>query len=57
MNACRTCQTVKYLLFFLVVRTVAEGHRMVAQDWALFQEVIKGAGKGDLPQLLHHLRG
>ena len=30
---------------------------MVANGWALFEEAIKGAGEGDLPQLLHHLRG
>ena len=56
MNRCQTCWTVKYLLI-LAVRTVAEGHRMVAQGWAMFEEAVKGAGKGDLPQLLRHLRG
>ena len=30
---------------------------MMAQGWALFEESGKGAGKGDLPQMLHHLRG
>ena len=30
---------------------------MVADGWALFEEAIEGAGEGDLPQLLHHLRG
>ena len=30
---------------------------MVADGWAMFEEVIEGAGEGDLPQLLHHLRG
>ena len=30
---------------------------MVADGWALFEEAIKGAGEGDLPELLHHLRG
>ena len=30
---------------------------MVADGWAMFEEAIKGAGEGDLPQLLHHLRG
>ena len=29
---------------------------MVADGWALFEEAIEGAGEGDLPQLLHHLR-
>ena len=53
---CQTCQTFK-ILTILAVRTVAAGHRMVADGWALFVEAIKGAGEGDLPQLLHHLRG
>ena len=30
---------------------------MVADGWALFEEPIEGAGEGDLPQLLCHLRG
>ena len=30
---------------------------MVADGWAQFEEAIKGAGEGDLPQLLRHLRG
>ena len=30
---------------------------MVADGWAMFEKAIKGAGKGDLPQLLLHLRG
>ena len=30
---------------------------MVADGWALFEEAIKGAGEGDLPWLLRHLRG
>ena len=46
-----------YLLLFPVVRTVAEGHRMVAQGWVLFKEAMETAGAGDLPQLLCHLRG
>ena len=33
------------------------GHRMVVDGWALFEEAIEVAGEGDLPQLLHHLRG
>ena len=39
------------------MRTVAAGHRMVADGWALFEEAIEEAWEGDLPQLLHHLRG
>ena len=30
---------------------------MVADGWAMFEEAIEGAGEGDLPQLLCHLRG
>ena len=36
---------------------VAEGHRMVAQGWTLFEEAVGTAGPGDLPQLLCHLKG
>ena len=36
---------------------VAEGHRMVAQGWTIFEEAIGSSGPGDLPQLLHHLKG
>ena len=47
----------KIVTLFLSVRKVAAGHRLVANGWALFKEAIEGAGEGDLPQLLHHLRG
>ena len=30
---------------------------MVAQGWTLFEEAVESAGAGDLPQLLHHLKG
>ena len=36
------------LTSFLEVRTLAEGHRMVAQGWALFEEAVEAAGVGDL---------
>ena len=37
------------LTLFAAVRMVAEGHRMVAQWWALFKEAMESAGAGDLP--------
>ena len=39
------------------IRTVAAGHKMVAEGWALFEEAVSGAGEGDLPQLLRSLKG
>ena len=36
---------------------VAEGHRMVAQRWTLFEKAVRTAGPGDLLQLLCHLKG
>ena len=39
------------------MRMVAAGHRMVANGWAMFEQAIEGAGEGDLPQLLCHLKG
>ena len=57
INVCQTCQTVQYLLLFPAVKTVAEGHRMMVQGWLLFEEAVETAGAGDLPQLLHYLRG
>ena len=47
--------SVPYL--FLAVRTVAAGHRMIADGWAMFEEVVEAAGTGDLPQLFRLLRG
>ena len=54
--SCQAGRTV-ILTLFLTTRTVAAGHRMVDNGWALFKEAIEGTGEGDLPQLLHHLRG
>ena len=39
-------------LIFLAVRTVAAGHRMIAEGWEMFEEAVEAAGTGDLPQLL-----
>ena len=45
------------LPYLLAVRTVAAGHRMIAEGWEMFEEVVEAAGTGDLPQLLRLLRG
>ena len=49
---------------FVVVRKVAASHKMVAQGyatvaegWELFEEAVEEAGPGDLPNLLHQLKG
>ena len=38
------------------VRTVAAGHRMIADGWGMFKEAVNQAGAGDLPQLLRSIR-
>ena len=38
------------------MRTVAAGHRMIAEGWEMFEEAVEAAGTGDLPQLLRSLR-
>ena len=30
---------------------------MITDVWQMFKEVVENAGAGDLPQLLHHLKG
>ena len=52
-----TMSDTTILTFFLAVRIVLEGHRMVVKGWVLFEEAMEAAGVGDLLQLLHHLRG
>ena len=42
--------------FILAIRTVAAGHRMIADGWGMFEEAITEAGAGDLPQLLRSVR-
>ena len=44
------------LPYLLAVRTVAAGHRMIAEGWEMFEEAVEAAGPGDLPQLLRLLR-
>ena len=41
---------------FSVVRTVAAGHRMVAEGWTLFEKTCEEVGPGELPQLLRQLK-
>ena len=43
--------------YLLAVRTVAAGHRMIAEGCQMFEEVVEAAGTGDLSQLLRSLRG
>ena len=35
---------------------MAAGHRMIADDWGMFEEAVNQAGAGDLPQLLRSIR-
>ena len=55
---CIKVERVEMIYFTCVsaVRTVAAGHKMVAEGWALFKEVVNQAGAGDLPQLLQSIR-
>ena len=34
--------------YLLAVRTVAAGHRMIAEGWEMFEEAVEAAGTGDL---------
>ena len=45
-----------YFTYVSAVRTVATGHKMVAEGWALFEEAVSQTGAGDLPQLLQSIR-
>ena len=36
---------------------MAEGHRMVAEGWMLFERMCEEVGPGELPQLLRQLKG
>ena len=38
-------------------KMVAQGHAAVAEGWQLFEEAVEEAGPGDLPNLLHQLKG
>ena len=35
---------------------VAEGNKMIAEGWAMFDKVVGQAGIGELPQLLRSIR-
>ena len=41
---------------FSAVRTVAAGHRMVAEGWTLFEKTCKEVLPGELPQLLRQFK-
>ena len=41
---------------FSAIRTVAAGHRMVREDWTLFECTCEKVGPGELPQLLRQLK-
>ena len=42
---------------FSAVHKVAEGHRMVAEGWTLFECTCEEVRPGELPQLLRQLKG
>ena len=41
---------------FSAVRTVAAGHRMVAEGWTLLERTCEEVGPGELPQVLRQLK-
>ena len=55
---CNYVERVKILYFTLIsaVRTVNVRHKMLAEGWELFKEVVNNAGAWDLPQLLRSIR-
>ena len=44
------------ILFISAVRTVAQGHHLVAKGWALFEKTCSEVGAGELPQLLRYVK-
>ena len=46
-----------YFTCIPAVRTLAAGHKMIAEGWQLFDEAVEDAGAGDLPQLLRSIKG
>ena len=47
---------IHVLLSFAAIRTVARGHKMVAQGWAAFEKTCMEVGVGELPQLLQYVK-
>ena len=47
---------IHVLLSFAAIRTVARGHKMVAQGWAAFEKTCTEVGVGELPQLLQYVK-
>ena len=41
---------------FAAIRTVAKGHKLVAEGWTKFEKVCSEVGAGQLPQLLRYLK-
>ena len=52
------CRDSRYNVLYLIlaIRMVAEGHKKVAEGWAMFEAVCNEAGTGELPQLLRSVR-
>ena len=47
---------IHVFLSFAAIRTVARGHKMVAQGWAAFERTCTEVGVGELPQLLQYVK-
>ena len=47
---------IHVFLSFVAIRTVARGHKMVAQGWVAFERTCTEVGVGELPQLLQYVK-
>ena len=56
MNVDHVDKLTYCIVFISAIRTVAAGHKLVADGWALFESVCSEAGPGELPQLLRSLK-
>ena len=50
-------QSFQTVVNISAVWTVSAGHRMVSEGWATFENACAKAEPGELPQLLHSLKG